>query len=134
MCKMCLKTNILGLGLSSTMYSALQSCQKKTFICVFSHKYRNISVRVTVRTCSLPTSYKSSNCLKHNQTAFQRNVSVSERLSGQRGVGSAQDPIRAAPRVVSAGCTRAPPVQLLAATQRQLGAWTLCSVQQKLAA
>lgn len=79
--------------------------KKDIHIYLFSHKYGNISVRVIVWTCSLPTSYKSRNCLKHNQTAFQRNVSVNERLSGQCGMDSAQGPIRAAPCALSAGCT-----------------------------
>lgn len=120
---MCLKTNILGLGPTPIMYSALQLCQKKAFIYVFSHKYRNISVRVVVRTCSLPASYKSSNCLKHSQTAFQRHVSVDERLIGQRGWALPRTP-SVQPRVLPAQAAHpAPHVQLLAATLKQLGAW-----------
>lgn len=49
-CKTCLKTNILGLGLSCAMYRASQPCQKKIFIYIFNCKYENISVKVIVRT------------------------------------------------------------------------------------
>lgn len=101
MCKMCLKTKswdrvsvLQRLVLYNPVKKNIQMYVQSLIEKYFSQSYSQ----------DLPTSYKSSNGLKHNQTAFQGNVSVNERLRGQHGVGSAQDPIRAAPHAVSAGC------------------------------